>query len=178
MIWHNLYPIVEIKISEIDVYSPTVKTVAVVGCGVIGISWATYYLAKSFDVIATDPAQSAEERLRKMIAEFWPAVERVGLGKGASRERLTFDKDAAKAVQKADFIQENGPERIDVKRELIAQLDGAVPINTLIATSSSGILVSDIQDAAKHPERVLLGHPFNPAHLIPLRQAHLERGSN
>ena len=144
------------------------KTVAVVGCGVIGSSWATYYLAKGFDVIATDPAPGAEECLRKMIAEFWSAIERVGLGQGASSERLTFEKDGAKAVQKADFIQENGPERIEIKRELIAQLDDAAPIVTLIVTSSSGILVSEIQDAAKHPERVLLGHPFNPPHLIPL----------
>ena len=144
------------------------KTVAVVGCGVIGSSWATYYLAKGFDVTATDPAPGAEERLRKMISEFWPAAERGGLGQGAARERLTFEKDAGRAVRKADFIQENGPERIAIKRELIAQLDGAAPIGTLIATSSSGILASEIQDAAKHPERVLVGHPFNPPHLIPL----------
>jgi carnitine 3-dehydrogenase len=166
--WDKIWHIVRDKISKQDIYSPAVKTVAVVGCGVIGSSWATYYLAKGFDVIATDPAPGAEECLRKMIAEFWPAVERVGLGQGASSERLTFEKDAAKAVQKADFIQENGPERIEIKRELIAQLDGAAPIGTLIVTSSSGILVSEIQDAAKHPERVLLGHPFNPPHLIPL----------
>ena len=166
--WDKIWHIVRDKISKQDIYSPAVKTVAVVGCGVIGSSWATYYLAKGSDVIATDPAPGAEECLRKMIAEFWPAVERVGLGQGASSERLTFEKDAAKAVQKADFIQENGPERIEIKRELIARLDGAAPIGTLIVTSSSGILVSEIQDAAKHPERVLLGHPFNPPHLIPL----------
>jgi carnitine 3-dehydrogenase len=154
--------------SKQDIPSPPVKVVAVVGCGVIGSSWAAYYLARGFDVIATDPAPGAEDRLRKLVAEFWPVVERIGLAQGASRDRLTFETDAGKAVQKAGFIQENGPERIEIKRELIAELDGAAPTGTLIATSSSGILVSEIQDAAKHPERVLLGHPFNPPHLIPL----------
>lgn len=151
-----------------DIDSLTVNTVAVVGCGLIGSSWATYYLARGFDVTATDPALGAEDRLRERVDEFWPAVERAGLGKDASRDRLTFEKDTAKAIEKADFIQENGPERIPVKRELIARLDDAAPVNTLIATSSSGILVSEMQDAAKHPERVVLGHPFNPPHLIPL----------
>ena len=153
---------------EADTTSPHVRTVAVVGCGLIGISWAAFYLGKGFNVLATDPATGAEERLRKKIVELWPAVERVGLGKDASLERLTFDRDVAKAVEKADFVQENGPERIDVKRELIAELDGVAATNVLIATSSSGIPVSDIQDAAKHPERIVLGHPFNPPHLLPL----------
>jgi carnitine 3-dehydrogenase len=144
-----------------------VKTIAVVGCGVIGSSWAAYFLARGFDVTATDPA-GAEDRLRARIDRCWPALERTGLSEGASRERLVFAKDAARAVAGADFIQENGPERLDVKRELLAEMDAAAPAGTLIATSSSGIRVSDLQDAARRPERVLLGHPFNPPHLVPL----------
>ena len=73
-----------------------------------------------------------------------------------------------RAVAGCAFIQENGPERVDVKRDLLAKISAAVPSDSLIATSSSGILISDIQDAAAYPERVLLGHPFNPPHLIPL----------
>jgi 3-hydroxyacyl-CoA dehydrogenase len=95
-------------------------------------------------------------------------LERIGLTHGASQERLFFEADAAAAVSEADFVQENGPERIDVKRNLIADIDRATRPDVFIATSSSGILISQIQDAAAHPHRVILGHPFNPPHLIPL----------
>jgi carnitine 3-dehydrogenase len=142
--------------------------IAVVGTGVIGASWAAYFLAKGFDVAATDPAAGAEKRLRTLVDGFWPALERVGLAEGASRSRLRFDPDIRRAVEGCAFIQENGPERLDVKRDLLAKISAVVPSDSLIATSSSGILISDIQDAAAHPERVVLGHPFNPAHLMPL----------
>ncbi len=142
--------------------------IAVVGTGVIGASWAAYFLAKGFDVAATDPAVGAEKRLRTLVDGFWPALERVGLAEGASRSRLRFDPDIRRAVEGCAFIQENGPERLDVKRDLLAKISAVVPSDSLIATSSSGILISDIQDAAAHPERVVLGHPFNPAHLMPL----------
>jgi carnitine 3-dehydrogenase len=142
--------------------------IAVVGTGVIGASWAAYFLAKGFDVAATDPAAGAEKRLRTLVDGFWPALERVGLADSASRSRLRFDPDIRRAVEGCAFIQENGPERLDVKRDLFAKISAVVPSDSLIATSSSGILISDIQDAAAHPERVVLGHPFNPAHLMPL----------
>ena len=92
----------------------------------------------------------------------------LGLTKGASQDRLTFGTDISEILSGVDFVQENGPERLDIKRDLIARIDAAVPDHTIIATSSSGILISSIQDAAKHPERVVLGHPFSPPHLIPL----------
>jgi carnitine 3-dehydrogenase len=145
-----------------------IQRVAIVGVGVIGASWAAHYLARGLDVIATDPAPGAEDRLRALVADFWPALERIGLAEGAAQSRLTFEADLATAVAGADFVQENGPERVDIKREMIATIDGAVGPDVLIATSSSGILISEIQDAARHPERVILGHPFNPPHLIPL----------
>jgi carnitine 3-dehydrogenase len=143
-------------------------SIAVVGTGVIGASWAAYFLAKGFDVAASDPAEGAETRLRTLVDGFWPALEQVGLAEGAARSRLRFDPDIARAVAGCAFVQENGPERIDVKRDLLAQISAALPADSLIATSSSGILISDLQDAAVHPERVVLGHPFNPPHLIPL----------
>lgn len=143
-------------------------SIAVVGTGVIGASWVSYFLAQGFDVVATDPAAGAEVRLRELVARNWPALQRIGLMPGASIKRLHFEDDLEKAVAGATFIQENGPERIDIKRELFARIDAATDASTLIATSSSGILISDVQDAAKHPERILLGHPFNPPHLIPL----------
>jgi len=106
--------------------------------------------------------------LRMLVDRFWPALERIGLKEGASRDRLRFHTSLADAVTGAFLVQENGPERIDIKRALIAEIDAFAPPDALIATSSSGIVISEIQDAAKHPERVLLGHPFNPPHLIPL----------
>ena len=92
----------------------------------------------------------------------------MGLAEDASRNQLRFDRDIRRAVEGCAFIQENGPERVDVKRDFLAEISAAAPSDSLIATSSSGILISDIQDAAAHPERVVLGHPFNPPHLMPL----------
>jgi carnitine 3-dehydrogenase len=142
--------------------------IGIVGTGVIGASWSAYFLAKGFDVVASDPADGAEERLRRLVEHYWPTLETLGLSKGASLKRLTFESNLGKALAEVDFVQENGPERLDIKRDLIAKIDAASPGHALIATSSSGILVSSIQVAAKHPERIVLGHPFSPPHLIPL----------
>jgi 3-hydroxyacyl-CoA dehydrogenase len=149
------------------VESNNFRTIGILGCGVIGASWATYYLAKGFDVVAVDPGPNAEKQLRANVEEFWPAMERMGLAGGASPERLTFNTKVA-AFEDVDFLQENGPERVDVKRSMLKATTDIVRSDVLIATSSSGILISSIQDAAAHPERILLGHPFNPPHLIPL----------
>jgi 3-hydroxyacyl-CoA dehydrogenase len=144
------------------------QKIGIVGCGVIGASWAAYYLARGFDVGATDPAPGAEQKLRELVAQYWPALIKIGLAPGASMNRLTFDPDPAKALSGAGFVQENGPERVDIKRILLAEISAAVADDVIIATSSSGILISEIQGGASHPERVVLGHPFNPPHLIPL----------
>src|SRR5260370_31193339 len=133
---------------------PLLGRIAVVGTGVIGASWDAYFLAKGCDVAATDPADSAEKRLRTLVDGFWPALERVGLAEGASRSRLRFDRDIRRAVEGCAFIQENGPERVDVKRDLLAKISAVVPSDSLVATRSSGILISDIQDGAACPERV------------------------
>jgi carnitine 3-dehydrogenase len=143
-----------------------IGTVAVVGTGVIGASWAAHFLAHGHDVVATDPAPGAEERLRADVAAHWPVLQPV---EGASPERLTFTTDPAAAAADADFVQENGPEREDVKHALYAVLDEAARPDVVLASSSSGMLPSVIaRGAARHPERVLVGHPFNPPHLIPL----------
>jgi 3-hydroxyacyl-CoA dehydrogenase len=145
-----------------------IKKIGIVGTGVIGSSWTAYYLARGFDVVATDPAPGAEEKLRKLVATFWRALTKIGLDERASQDRLTFDSELATAIGSADFVQENGPERIDIKRQLFADISKAVAPDVIIATSSSGILISDVQDAAENPGRIVLGHPFNPPHLIPL----------
>jgi carnitine 3-dehydrogenase len=142
--------------------------IGIVGTGVIGASWAAYYVSRGYDVSATDPAPDAESKLRTLVESFWERLSRIGLAEGASVDRLSFDSNLGKALAGVDFVQENGPERLDIKRQLFAEIAAAVGANVIIATSSSGILISDIQDAAGNPGRIVLGHPFNPPHLIPL----------
>ena len=149
-------------------YNKPIRRIAIVGTGVIGASWAAEYLARGFDVVATDPAPNAEANLRKYVGEAWKDLTNIGLSKGASRDRLTFTTDLKEALSEADFVQENGPERPDFKMKLFAQMDDAAPIDSIIASSSSGITPSVMQTNCKHPERVLVGHPFNPPHIIPL----------
>lgn len=144
------------------------EKVAVIGSGVIGASWAVCFLARGLDVTAWDPAPGAEDRLREQVARQWSGAEALGLAQGASQQRLQFCGELAGAVRDADFVQESGPERVDLKRELFAELDAAAPADVILASSSSGIPASEFQGACRHPERVLIGHPFNPPHLIPL----------
>src|SRR5262245_46543571 len=146
-----------------------IKRIAIVGTGVIGASWAALYLAKGLEVVASDPAPGAEERLREFVARAWPALEQLGLSRGASQANLTFSADLAEALKGVDFVQENGPERLDFKQKLYGQLDELLPPNVIIASSSSGLPMSQIQLGARsHPERCVIGHPFNPPHLMPL----------
>src|SRR6201990_1286484 len=149
-------------------YNKPIKRLAIVGTGVIGASWAAEYLARGFRVIETDPGPKAEANLRKYVDEAWKDLTSIGLAKGASRDRLTFTKDSKEALSKADLVQENGPERPDFKMKLYAELDEVTPVDSLLASSSSGITPSVIQSKCKHPERVVIGHPFNPPHIIPL----------
>jgi 3-hydroxyacyl-CoA dehydrogenase len=149
-------------------YDTPIRRIAVVGTGVIGASWAAQYLARGFDVVATDPAPDAEAKLRKYVDDAWDELERIGLTPGASRTRLSFTTNMKEALSQADFVQENGPERPDFKVKLFADMDAATPADALIASSSSGITPSVMQSKCKHPERVLVGHPFNPPHIIPL----------
>ena len=146
----------------------TVKRVAVVATGVIGASWAAYFLARGLDVDATDPSPGAEERLREAVAAHWPTLERQGLAPGASLARLAFHARLEDAVATADFVQESGPERADFKAELFRQIDAAAPAHAILASSSSGLSVTAMQALCARPGRVVLGHPFNPPHMIPL----------
>jgi 3-hydroxyacyl-CoA dehydrogenase len=146
-----------------------IRTVAVIGTGVIGASWTTLFLAKGLDVVATDVAPDAEAKLREFIETAWPQVTELGLAPGASQDRLLFTHDLHVAIANADFVQENGPERLPFKQELYAELDKRLDADVLIASSSSGLAMSEVQaSCALHPERCLIGHPFNPPHLIPL----------
>jgi 3-hydroxyacyl-CoA dehydrogenase len=146
-----------------------IRRIAIIGTGVIGASWAAQFLAKGLEVVATDVATDAEKALRHFVKAAWPALERLGLAPGASQSHLTFISDLPTAVTGADFVQENGPERIDFKKKLYRQLDELLPADVIIASSSSGLTMSEIQsDCPLHPERCVIGHPFNPPHLVPL----------
>ncbi|VVE32601.1 3-hydroxyacyl-CoA dehydrogenase [Pandoraea horticolens] len=145
-----------------------IEQVAVIGTGVIGASWAAYFLARGLRVSAWDPAPGACARLREAVDAHWPTLTRIGLSAGASRDTLTFHDTLEGALAGADFVQESGPEREDLKQDLFRKMDAALPSSVVIASSSSGLLMSRVQSVCAHPERVVLGHPFNPPHLIPL----------
>jgi carnitine 3-dehydrogenase len=146
-----------------------VRRIAIIGTGVIGASWTALFLAKGLQVVATDIAPNAEASLRKFVEDAWPALKRLGLSPGASQSNLKFTAVLPQAIADADLVQENGPERIDFKQKLYEQLDELLPPDAIIASSSSGLKMSEIQSgAASHPERCVIAHPFNPPHLIPL----------
>ena len=146
-----------------------IRRITIIGTGVIGASWTALFLAKGLQVVATDIAPNAEASLRKFVENAWPALKRLGLSPGASQSNLKFTASLPQAIADADLVQENGPERIDFKQKLYRQLDELLPPDVIIASSSSGLKMSEIQSgAASHPERCVIAHPFNPPHLIPL----------
>lgn len=141
---------------------------AALGTGVIGAGWIARALARGLTVRAWDPAPGAEAALRTRLANAWPALQAQGLAPGASLDRLSFHTDLDAAVASADVIQESAPERLELKRELHAQVSRAARPDALICSSTSGLLPSDFYAEALHPERCLVGHPFNPVYLLPL----------
>ncbi|WP_031187000.1 MULTISPECIES: 3-hydroxyacyl-CoA dehydrogenase NAD-binding domain-containing protein [Streptomyces] len=152
--------------------SPTppssVRRVACIGAGVIGGGWVAHFLARGYDVTAWDPAPDAEDKLRRLVTAAWPALEQLGLAEGASADRLTLAPSLAEAVADAEFVQESAPEQLELKRDLLAQLDAAAPPGVVIASSTSGYPMTDLQTTAATPGRLVVGHPFNPPYLIPL----------
>ncbi|CAB3778239.1 L-carnitine dehydrogenase [Paraburkholderia caffeinitolerans] len=146
----------------------SIKTFAAIGSGVIGSGWVARALAHGLDVVAWDPGPGAEKQLRDNVANAWPALERVGLAQGASQERLRFVNTIEECVAHADFIQESAPEREELKLALHEQISRAAKPDAIIASSTSGLLPTDFYARALHPERCIVGHPFNPVYLLPL----------
>ncbi|WP_030612454.1 3-hydroxyacyl-CoA dehydrogenase NAD-binding domain-containing protein [Streptomyces sclerotialus] len=145
-----------------------VRKVACIGAGVIGGGWVAHFLARGYDVTAWDPADDAEEKLRRLVAAAWPALEQIGLAEGASQDRLTVAPTLAEAVADADFVQESAPEKLELKRSLLAELTAATRDGVVIASSTSGYPMSDMHSDAADNGRLVVGHPFNPPYLIPL----------
>jgi len=145
-----------------------IKTIGVVGTGLIGASWAAFFLACGFRVVATDPAPGAHERLRDFIAKAWPALNRLGVAKAFAPAEPVFADTLGDCVAQADFIQESGPERADIKRDTYIEMDALAASDVILASSTSGFRPSQLQEGCRHPERILVGHPFNPPHIVPL----------
>lgn len=141
--------------------------VAVVGAGVIGASWAALFLASGRNVAVYDPSPTMEADVRAYIDNAWPTLVELGLVTSQAGE-LSFHSDVASAVRDADFIQESVPERIAIKHELFRQLEAALKPGAIVASSASGLRLSEMQAGWKNPSHFILGHPFNPPHLIPL----------
>ncbi|WP_195891961.1 3-hydroxyacyl-CoA dehydrogenase NAD-binding domain-containing protein [Neobacillus dielmonensis] len=146
----------------------SIKQITVVGTGVIGNGWIARFLSQGYDVIATDPAPNAEARMFESMERAWLALEKLGLAAEASKDRLKFEPDLATAVANADLIQENVPEREELKRQVLAEIDRHAKTDAIIASSTSGLMPTTLQKDCTRPERILVAHPFNPVYLIPL----------
>lgn len=144
------------------------KQTAVLGAGVIGASWTALFLASGRDVAVYDNAPMVEKVVRDYVARAWPILENLGLVKGGSPDRVRFCRSAAEAVDGASFVQENVPERIEIKHALYRDIESSLGAGVVVATSASGLTLSEMQEGWKDPGRFVLGHPFNPPHLIPL----------
>ena len=147
----------------------SVDRVGVIGTGTIGASWAAYFLARGMEVQAWDPAPDGEAALRAFIERAWPTLEGLdAVADGASPDRITFHDGPAAAVGGAGFVQESAPEDLDVKRTLYAEIDAALPDGVVMSSSTSGLIMSELQAGFSNAARFVVGHPFNPPHLIPL----------
>jgi 3-hydroxyacyl-CoA dehydrogenase len=145
-----------------------ISRVAIVGTGLIGSSWAAFFLAHGLDVVATDPVPGAEDKMRQYVEAAWPGLTKIGLAQGASTSRLRFASNLEETLTGVDMVQENAPEREPLKIKLFAEIDSILPPPAILVSSTSGIPMSRIQSECRHPERCVTGHPFNPPHLIPL----------
>jgi carnitine 3-dehydrogenase len=147
-----------------------IRSVAVIGTGAVGANWAALFLARGMRVVAHDPAPRGEEHARALIEAAWPSLQDLGIAsaKAAPLDKLRFVDTPAEAAKAADLVQENIPEKPDVKAAVLAQLDEAATPDKIILSSTGGIPPTQLQASCRHPERLVVVHPFNPSHLIPL----------
>ena len=144
-----------------------VRKIGVVGAGLIGSGWASRCVARGHDVVVYDPSPQGESVLLSHIENAWHALEKLGFSRQTSGN-VKFTDDLEEVASSCSFIQESAPENIDLKRTLHQEIDKYAAEYVIIASSSSGLLPSEIQAATCHPERVLIGHPFNPVYILPL----------
>lgn len=142
--------------------------IAVIGTGTIGAGWAACFLANGLTVRAYDPSEENLSRLPETVARAWGILRQLDPSLPETAPEATLARSMEEALEDAEFVQESGPEREDIKIRLFSQMDAAAPPEAVIASSSSSLLVSRLQSACTHPGRCLVGHPFNPPYLIPL----------
>jgi len=144
------------------------ERVSVLGAGVIGSSWAALFLAAGLHVNVFEPAKEGERAVREYIERAWPTLEILGLTQNGDPQRINFHSSAKMAVREVQFVQESIPERLELKHQLFAEIEPHLSTEVIVASSASGLMVSEMQKGWRNPSRFLLGHPFNPPHLIPL----------
>ncbi|GHF57801.1 3-hydroxyacyl-CoA dehydrogenase NAD-binding domain-containing protein [Seohaeicola zhoushanensis] len=145
----------------------SVRHVGIMGGGLIGMSWASLFLARGIEVTVVDPRPAAGAELAAFIAAAWPHLRALGLTETETPRQAAFSTDVA-ALARVDYLQENGPDRIAMKEEIVASLEAVIGPEVVIASSTSSLMASDIQAGARHPERILVAHPMNPPHLVPM----------
>ena len=141
---------------------------AILGAGVIGASWTALFLAAGKDVHIYDPSPTVEDDVKAYVETAWPTLIELGLAVDGRRGALQFFASAGDAVKNCQFIQENVPERLDIKHAIFAEIEPHLERDAIVCSSASGLMVHEMQDGWKNPSRFILGHPFNPPHLIPL----------
>jgi len=142
--------------------------VTVVGAGVIGASWTALFLAHGLTVVVNDPRPDVEAIVRDYIGNNLPTLRELGLPTDNLEKKLSFQADLERSVAGADLVQENGPERIEFKQDLWERIGKVVGEHALMLSSSSAKTATEQALKMSRPERLLVGHPFNPPHLIPL----------
>lgn len=147
-----------------------INSVAVIGTGWAGSGWPALFLAHGLEVFAYDPAPEAEPRMRDFIVMAWPALRELGLSKSedAPLERPRFVESPTTAARTADLIQENVPEKTELKGEVLRESDAEADRSKIIMSSTGGIMPTTLQASCKHPQRLVVVHPYNPPHLMPL----------
>ena len=144
------------------------RKVGVIGTGVIGNGWIARFLAKGYNVVAFDPAEGAEMRTRTLLKRIWPTLEDLGVSKDASIDKLQFVNTIKEAAEEAEYVQENVPERETLKKQVLEEIDKHLKPKGIIGSSTSGITATTLQEGLRHPERLIVAHPFNPVYILPL----------
>ncbi|HET8790135.1 MAG TPA: 3-hydroxyacyl-CoA dehydrogenase NAD-binding domain-containing protein [Modicisalibacter sp.] len=142
---------------------------AIIGTGLIGSAWAALFLAHGIKVLAIDPADDAASRLHETIATMVPMLEELGLITAAADfDRIEIIAEPGPELEHVQFVQENVPENLSLKRAILADVERWLDSDAIIASSTSALKISDIQAGCQYPERCIAGHPINPPHLMPL----------
>lgn len=145
-----------------------IENTAVLGAGVIGASWTALFLAAGKNVNVFDPSPTVREDVQAYVENAWPTLLELGLAVEGRKGNLVFFDNAGDAVKECGFVQENVPEQLPIKHATFAEIEPNLQAEAIVCSSASGLMVKEMQEGWKDPSRFILGHPFNPPHLIPL----------